>query len=104
MNPRQFAEIVAPQLEAVDGVASVDIAGPGFINITLDADAAGELARTIVEAGEDFGRNDQAVGGVVNLEIVSANPTCQLLIGHTRWAAFGDAIVRLLRDYGVRDT
>jgi len=104
MNPRQFAEIVAPQLEAVDGVASVDIAGPGFINITLDAAAAGELARTIVEAGEDFGRNDQAVGDVVNLEFVSANPTGPLHIGHTRWAALGDAIGRLLRASGAKVT
>jgi arginyl-tRNA synthetase len=104
MNPRQFAEIVAPQLKAVDGVASVDIAGPGFINITLDAAAAGELARTIVEAGEDFGRNDQAVGDVVNLEFVSANPTGPLHIGHTRWAALGDAIGRLLRASGAKVT
>lgn len=104
MNPRQFAEIVAPQLKAVDGVASVDIAGPGFINITLDAAAAGELARTIVEAGEAFGRNDQAVGDVVNLEFVSANPTGPLHIGHTRWAALGDAIGRLLRASGAKVT
>src|SRR5690625_2633352 len=104
MNPRQFAEVVAPKIGALDGVAAVEIAGPGFINITLDAAAAGELARTIVEAGEAFGRNEQAVGDVVNLEFVSANPTGPLHIGHTRWAALGDAISRLLRASGATVT
>ena len=85
MNPRQFAEILAPKLQALDSIASVEIAGPGFINIVLDAAAAGELARTIIEAGETFGHNDQAVGDVVNLEFASANPTGPLHIGHTRW-------------------
>ena len=104
MNPRQFAEIVAPKLQDLDGVAAVDIAGPGFINITLDAAAAGELARTIVEAGDTFGHNEQAAGDVVNLEFVSANPTGPLHIGHTRWAALGDAISRLLRASGATVT
>jgi len=104
MNPRQFAEIVAPKIQELEGVASVEIAGPGFINITLDAAAAGELARTIVEAGEAYGRNDQAVGDVVNLEFVSANPTGPLHIGHTRLAALGDAISRLLRASGASVT
>ena len=104
MNPRQFAEVVAPKLEAVDGIAAVDIAGPGFINITLDAAAAGELARTIVEAGDTYGHNDEAAGDVVNLEFVSANPTGPLHIGHTRWAALGDAISRLLRASGAKVT
>ena len=104
MNPRQFAEILAPKLQALDSIASVDIAGPGFINIVLDAAAAGELARTIIEAGETFGHNDQAVGDVVNLEFVSANPTGPLHIGHTRWAALGDAISRLLRASGATVT
>src|SRR5690625_4439481 len=104
MNPREFAEILAPKLQAVDGIAKVEIAGPGFINMTLDAAAAGELARTIVEAGETFGHNDQAEGDVVNLEFVSANPTGPLHIGHTRWAALGDAISRLLRASGATVT
>lgn len=104
MNPRQFAEIVAPRLQELDGVADVEIAGPGFINITLDAAAAGELSRTIVEAGDTFGHNEQAAGDVVNLEFVSANPTGPLHIGHTRWAALGDAIGRLLRASGASVT
>lgn len=104
MNPRQFAEIIAPRIGELEGVSSVEIAGPGFINITLDAAAAGELARTIVEAGQEYGRNDQAAGDVVNLEFVSANPTGPLHIGHTRWAALGDAISRLLRASGAQVT
>ena len=104
LNPRQFAELVAPKIQQLDGVAAVEIAGPGFINITLDTAAAGELARTIVEAGEAFGRNTQAAGDVVNLEFVSANPTGPLHIGHTRWAALGDAISRLLRASGAQVT
>lgn len=104
MNPRQFAEILAPKLQQLDGVSNVDIAGPGFINIVLDAAAAGELARTIVEAGDTFGHNDQAAGVVVNVEFVSANPTGPLHIGHTRWAALGDAMSRLLRASGAQVT
>ena len=104
MNPRQFAEILAPKLQAVDGISAVEIAGPGFINITLDAAAAGELARTIIEAGDTFGHNDHAAGDVVNLEFVSANPTGPLHIGHTRWAALGDATSRLLRASGATVT
>lgn len=104
MNPRDFAQLVATRLQDVDGIAAVEIAGPGFINITLDAAAAGELARTIVEAGDTFGHNEQAVGDVVNLEFVSANPTGPLHIGHTRWAALGDAISRLLRASGATVT
>lgn len=104
MNPRQFAEILAPKLQAVDGITAVEIAGPGFINITLDAGAAGELARTIVEAGDTFGHNDHAAGDIVNLEFVSANPTGPLHIGHTRWAALGDATSRLLRASGATVT
>ncbi|MDP5228407.1 MULTISPECIES: arginine--tRNA ligase [Arthrobacter] len=101
MAPRDFAGILAERLSAVDGVASVDIAGPGFINITLDAGAAGELARTIVLAGADYGKSDALAGHVVNMEFVSANPTGPLHIGHTRWAALGDAIARVLRAAGA---
>ena len=95
MPPRQVADTLAPRLAAVDGVAGVDVAGPGFLNISLDAASAGELARTIVETGEGFGRNDSMSGRVINLEFVSANPTGPLHIGHTRWAALGDALHRL---------
>ena len=101
MNPRDFAGALAERLTAQEGIESVDIAGPGFINITLAAGAAGQLARTIVEAGASFGTNDSLRGETVNMEFVSANPTGPLHIGHTRWAALGDAIARLLRASGA---
>lgn len=82
----------------------MDIAGPGFLNITLEAGAAGELARTIVEAGSAYGNNEALAGHVVNMEFVSANPTGPLHIGHTRWAALGDAISRVLRASGASVT
>ena len=104
MNPREFASVLAARMGEQEGVAQVDIAGPGFLNITLDAAAAGELARTIVDAGEAYGRNDALVGRTVNMEFVSANPTGPLHIGHTRWAALGDAIARLLRASGAQVT
>jgi arginyl-tRNA synthetase len=85
----------------VSGVKAVDVAGPGFLNITLDAASAGELARTIVEAGAAYGRNDSEAGHVVNLEYISANPTGPLHLGHTRWAALGDAMGRLLAASGA---
>ncbi|XRA56173.1 arginine--tRNA ligase, partial [Glutamicibacter nicotianae] len=92
MAPRDFAQILARRLAEVPGVGAVDIAGPGFLNITLDAAAAGDLARAIVEAGSAYGNNEALAGHVVNMEFVSANPTGPLHIGHTRWAALGDAI------------
>jgi len=101
MNPRALAELLKGRLEAVPQVASVDIAGPGFLNITLDAAAAGGLARAIVEAGAAYGTNDALAGHTVNMEFVSANPTGPLHIGHTRWAALGDSIARVLKASGA---
>ncbi len=100
-NPREFAaELVGPLAE-VPGIAAVEVAGPGFINIRLDAAAAGALAKVIVEAGAAFGANTTQRGNSINLEFVSANPTGPLHIGHTRWAALGDAIARLLLASGA---
>ena len=104
MAPRDLAALLAERLRRAPGVVGVEIAGPGFLNITLDAAAAGELARTVVQAGADYGRNSALVGHVVNMEFVSANPTGPLHIGHTRWAALGDAISRLLRASGAELT
>jgi arginyl-tRNA synthetase len=101
MPPRGVADLLAERLRAVEGVAAVDVAGPGFLNITLEAASAGELARSIVEAGTSYGSNDTLAGEVVNLEFVSANPTGPLHIGHTRWAALGDALHRLLAASGA---
>jgi arginyl-tRNA synthetase len=100
-NPREFASVLSARLKTIDGVSAVDIAGPGFLNITVDAAAAGALAKAIVEAGPAYGTNTALAGHVVNMEFVSANPTGPLHIGHTRWAALGDAIARVLRASGA---
>jgi arginyl-tRNA synthetase len=101
MPPRDLATSLAERLGRVDGVKAVDVAGPGFLNITLDAASAGELARAIVESGAAYGRNESEAGHVVNLEYISANPTGPLHLGHTRWAALGDAMARLLKASGA---
>jgi arginyl-tRNA synthetase len=100
-NPRELATEIAAGLTLTQGVASVEVAGPGFINIRLDAAAAGALAKTIVEAGAAFGTNESQRGKTINVEFVSANPTGPLHIGHTRWAALGDSIARLLLASGA---
>jgi arginyl-tRNA synthetase len=100
-SPRELAGELAAGLVAVEGVASAEVAGPGFINIRLDAAAAGSLAKAIVDAGPAYGRGDSLAGRVINLEFVSANPTGPLHIGHTRWAALGDSIGRVLRAAGA---
>ncbi|AVL96788.1 MULTISPECIES: arginine--tRNA ligase [Microbacterium] len=101
-NPRELAQQIADGLADVDGIASVEVAGPGFLNIRLDAAAAGALAKVIVDAGPAYGTNSSQEGVSVNVEFVSANPTGPLHIAHTRWAALGDAIVRLLLASGAR--
>ena len=103
-KPRDLAELLVPRLEALDGVASVEVAGPGFLNIRLDAASAGELARSIVEAGEAYGRNDSLSGQHINLEYVSANPTGPVHLGGARWAAVGDSLARILSACGAEVT
>ena len=104
MPPRQVAAALAARLGAVSGIKAVDIAGPGFLNITLDAAAAGELARTIVEAGPAYGRGDAEAGHRINVEFVSANPTGPIHLGGTRWAAVGDALARIFEFSGAEVT
>ena len=104
MPPRALADLLAARLRQAPGIQAVDVAGPGFLNITLEAASAGELARTIVETGAAYGTGESEKGRVVNLEYISANPTGPLHIGHTRWAALGDAMVRLLRATGAEVT
>ncbi|MBQ0901774.1 arginine--tRNA ligase [Micromonospora sp. U21] len=99
--PRELAAALADELGRAPGVKSVEIAGPGFLNIRLDAAAAGQLARVIVEAGAEYGRSDRLAGEKINLEFVSANPTGPVHIGGVRWAAVGDALSRLLRATGA---
>ena len=103
-SPRALAGVLATGLEAVDGIASVEVAGPGFLNVRLDAASAGELARTIVEAGEAYGRNETLAGQHVNLEYVSANPTGPVHLGGARWAAVGDSLARILVACGATVT
>lgn len=102
VNPRELATALTGPIGKINGVASVEIAGPGFINIRLDAAAAGAIARTVVEQGDNYGHNDALAGQTINLEFVSANPTGPLHIGHTRWAALGDSIARVLTASGAR--
>ena len=103
-KPRDLAELLVPRLEALDGVASVEVAGPGFLNFRLSAASAGELARTIIEAGESYGRNETLVGQHINLEYVSANPTGPVHLGGARWAAVGDSLARILSACGASVT
>jgi arginyl-tRNA synthetase len=101
LAPRAVAEAIVVELSKVEGIAGLDIAGPGFINIKLDAAAAGELARSILTAGNDFGKGKLLAGEKVNVEFISANPTGPLHLGHTRWAAVGDALARVLEAAGA---
>ncbi|WP_226657755.1 arginine--tRNA ligase [Leifsonia sp. LS1] len=100
-NPRELATEIAAAAAAIDGVASAEVAGPGFINFRLDAAAAGQLAQTILDAGADYGRTDVYHGLKVNLEFVSANPTGPIHMGGARWAAVGDSLARILQAAGA---
>ena len=102
--PREIAELLKRDLEALAEVASVEIAGPGFINITLERASQGEVVRQIREQGENFGRGKSLLGVAINLEFISANPTGPLHLGHTRWAAVGDALGRVLAAAGAKVT
>ncbi len=104
LPPREVATRLAARVADLPGVRAVDVAGPGFLNITLDAASAGELTRVIVDAGPAYGHGRTEAGRVVNLEFISANPTGPLHIGHTRWAALGDAMRRLLAAAGAEVT
>jgi arginyl-tRNA synthetase len=99
--PREVAEVIAVRLRESTSVESVDIAGPGFLNITLSNAAQGELARTVVAQGVDYGRSDVLAKERINLEFVSANPTGPVHLGHTRWAAVGDSLGRVLSAAGA---
>ena len=102
MKPRDFAELFAVELTNADGIKSVEVAGPGFINITLDSASAAAVVDTVLEAGSDYGKNDHLSGKTLNLEFVSANPTGPIHIGGTRWAAVGDSMARVLEANGAK--
>ncbi len=103
-SPREIAVLLAERLSAAPGIASAEVAGPGFVNVRLESATQGELARTIVEAGVLWGHGDALAGRVVNVEFISANPTGPLHLGHTRWAAVGDALARVLAAAGAAVT
>jgi arginyl-tRNA synthetase len=102
--PRQVAELLAEELRVHPGIARVDVAGPGFLNITLAQGALGQIAVRAVTADVAYGRTEVLAGQRLNLEFVSANPTGPVHIGGTRWAAVGDALARLLEASGASVT
>jgi arginyl-tRNA synthetase len=104
MAPRDLAQALADGLAATDGIERVDIAGPGFLNITVSAGAQGKVAADVVAAGTAYGASDAFAGERINLEFVSANPTGPIHIGGVRWAAVGDALGRIFTMTGAQVT
>ncbi|MGZ4494939.1 MAG: arginine--tRNA ligase [Nocardioides sp.] len=101
MPPRDLATMLAERLGAAEGVAGVEIAGPGFLNIRVAAGAQGAVAAQVVAAGATYGANDVLAGQRFNVEFISANPTGPIHLGHTRWAVVGDAIARVIEAAGA---
>jgi arginyl-tRNA synthetase len=110
-RPRELAEAIAEKLRADDLIAKVEVAGPGFINLTLKPSAWIEELRAVLHAGTEYGRGNAGHGQAVNVEYVSANPTGPMHVGHCRGAVFGDALANLLvlagfevtREYYIND-
>ena len=102
VSPRELATLLAERLRQADGVAGADVAGPGFLNVTVSAGAQGEVAANVVRAGARYGHTETLGGRQVNVEFISANPTGPLHLGHTRWAVVGDAIGRVLEAAGAK--
>lgn len=100
-SPRDIAQALKLELEGLSEVASVNIAGPGFINITLDTASQADVVRQIRQRGEKYGTSDFLKGIPINLEFISANPNGPLHLGHMRWAAVGDALGRILSAAGA---
>jgi arginyl-tRNA synthetase len=101
LGPRDLAVAIAAHLQKTPSIESVEVAGPGFLNVRLSAAAAGTLARIVVQSGQGYGRSEVLAKQKVNLEFVSANPTGPVHLGHTRWAAVGDALGRILSAAGA---
>ncbi len=104
LNPRDLATMLAERLTDRGDVASAEVAGPGFLNLRVGAGAQGVLAADVVRAGDAYGTSDANAGRSINLEFISANPTGPLHLGHTRWAAVGDAMARVLEATGASVT
>jgi arginyl-tRNA synthetase len=103
-NPREVAQVIADELIGIETINKVEIAGPGFINLTLNRASQAQLVETIVAAKDSFGVGKSLSGIKINLEFISANPTGPLHLGHTRWAAVGDALGRVLTAAGAQVT
>src|SRR4029079_2076022 len=103
-NPRSLAELIRPKLEALPPVTSVEVAGPGFINLRLSADAWRDELETILREGDEYGLSRVGANERVNVEYVSANPTGPMHVGHCRGAVVGDALARVLEAAGFRVT
>ncbi len=103
-NPRALAALIKTKLEAIPTITAVEIAGPGFINIRLTADALRDELRTILAKGDSYGLSSIGNNERVNVEYVSANPTGPLHMGHCRGAVVGDSLARLLEAAGFRVT
>ena len=104
LAPRVIAEIIVAGLKERADIAAVDIAGAGFVNITLAKGSQGGVISNILSSGKKFGHAKKLTGVAVNLEFISANPTGPLHLGHTRWAAVGDALGRVLSAAGAKVT
>ena len=102
MNPRDMGQTLAEALAQADGISGVDVAGPGFINISLDSASAAAVVDTVLSEGGSYGANNHLQGRTLNLEFVSANPTGPIHIGGTRWAAVGDSMARVLEANGAK--
>ncbi len=102
--PAEFAGWLASALEDTDSIATAEVAGPGFLNLRLAADAQGGIVADVLAAGEAYGHSDTLAGTAINLEFVSANPTGPIHLGGTRWAAVGDALGRVLEAQGAAVT
>ena len=100
--PRQIAEIITTSLKLNEIIERIEIAGPGFINITLVKASQGAVVNAIYAQGDKFGEVKILSGVKINLEFISANPTGPLHLGHTRWAAVGDALARVLIAGGAK--
>ena len=103
-NPRELAALLAPVFSAISGIEKVEIAGPGFLNITLAQGAQVAIVREVLTQGANYGKGSALAGLRINLEFISANPTGPLHLGHTRWAAVGDSIARVLSAAGAEVT
>lgn len=103
-NPRELAGWLAAALAEADGISAAEVAGPGFVNLRIEASAQGVIVTNILDAAAAYGNSQELDGTNINLEFVSANPTGPIHIGGTRWAAVGDALGRLLSTQGAAVT